>query len=79
MNESHPSPSAGGQKEEQTETDTKPPQTSPIHTSANQETRSGKKQSEKSEQTNESWGRKDLTQKIFSGFGQYETSWSLVI
>lgn len=38
-----PLTAAGGQKEERTETDTKPPQTSPIHTSANQETRSGKK------------------------------------
>lgn len=32
----------------------------------------------KSERTRESRGRKDRTQKIFSGLRQYETGWSLI-
>lgn len=42
MNESHPSPSAGGQKRSGLRKDTEPPRTSPLHTSANQESRSNK-------------------------------------
>lgn len=57
MNESHTSPSAGGQKRSGLWSDTKPPQTRPLHTSANQESRSEKT----SEQTCESWGRKGDT------------------
>lgn len=50
MNERHASPSAGGQKRSGLWTDTKPPQTSPLHTSANQETRS--------EKPSEKWNRR---------------------
>lgn len=71
MNESHPSPSAGGQKRSGLRSDMKPPQTSPLHTSANQEARS-EKNVWKVEQTCESWGKNDNTQQIVR-LRQYET------
>lgn len=50
MNERHPSLSAGGPTRSRLWKDTKPPQTSPLHTSANQETRS--------EDPSETWNRR---------------------
>lgn len=61
------------------EVDTKPPRTSPIHTSANQETRSGKKSLKSRNRRVKAGGEKISLKKIFNGLGQYETSWSLVI
>lgn len=56
------------------ETDTKPPQTSPIHTSANQETRSGKNSPRSRNRRVKAGGGKISLKKIFSGLGQLEFS-----
>lgn len=71
MNESHPSWSAGGQQRSGLRTDAKPPQTSPLHTSANQE-RKGK------EQKRLEWLReKKITLNRSSADSDSKTGWSL--
>lgn len=62
MNERHPSSSVGSQMRRGLWIDTKPPHTSPIHTSANQETRSDKPP-EKNERMSKSWGRRNRTKR----------------